>query len=429
MDFTGKKVLICGMGRSGKAAATVCAQLGANTTCVESTQVEDPIGFVHEYELVIISPGISVYAPFVAKAQELGIPVWGEAELAYRLCPCPMLAITGTNGKTTVTTLVGEIMSRANPQTVVAGNIGTPLTSLVGGLSENAMVVAEISSFQLETIQAFRPAISAVLNMTEDHLDRHLTMENYIAAKERIFENHSKNDTTVLNYDNEITRAMRPPGRVVWFSTLEIPNGDCIFIQDGIITARLHGTETQILPVSQTRVMAENALAATALALLAGASATDIAEVLMNFAGIAHRMEYLGKINGKDYYNDSKATNIDSAIKGLGMFDTPVTLIAGGYDKGGDFAPWVAFFPKKVEKLILIGNTATRIAQACDAINFTKYEIAPTLQAAIEQASGATTAVVFSPACASFDMFRDFEHRGEMFKELVNAQTQTTKTE
>jgi UDP-N-acetylmuramoylalanine--D-glutamate ligase len=284
------------------------------------------------------------------------------------------------------------------------------------------MVVAEISSFQLETISAFRPKVSAVLNMTEAHLDRHLTMENYIAAKSRIFENQRQNDITVLNYDNCITKKMKPPGRVVFFSAKEqLENG--VFLRDGNIFANIIGfAEQEILPISETKVMAENALAATAISLCAGVCAEDIAEVLREFSGVTHRLEYVTTINEVEYYNDSKATNTDAAMKAIEAFDREIVLIAGGRDKDMNFAPWVQMFATKVVKLILIGETAKKIATVCDTENFSSYVFAASLEVAVSCAKEAAKPgqiVLFSPSCASFDMFKNFEQRGEMFKNLV----------
>jgi UDP-N-acetylmuramoylalanine--D-glutamate ligase len=422
--FNGKKILVCGMARSGQAAALILHRLGAEVTATDLKEKIDwdyeekgillklgqaPDEFLADNELIIISPGISVNAPFVVKAQAMGIPVWGEAELAYRLCPCPMIAITGTNGKTTVTTLVGEILKRHNPKTVVAGNIGVPLTSIVTELEYDAMVVAEISSFQLETVSEFKPAISAILNMTEDHLDRHGTMENYIAAKSRIFENNSKNEICVLNYDNSITKMLKPRGKTIFFSAKdEIKNG--VIFSQGV----------EILPLAETKVMPENALAAATICIAAGVSPKIIADVLRGFNGVEHRLEFVATIDKVDYYNDSKATNTDAAIKALEAFDKPLVLIGGGKCKHADFTPWVKMFGEKVSHLILIGETANQIAKTCDAEGFSSYEKAGTLEQAISRAKQlATSVVLFSPACASFDMFENFEHRGELFKKYI----------
>ena len=436
--FTGKKILVCGMAKSGQSAARLLTEMGAYVTVQDMKEEIDwaydpvsvgleiylgknPDDIVGSFDLIIISPGITVYAPFVKKAEELGIPVWGEAELAYRLCPCPMVAITGTNGKTTVTTLVGEILKLRNPGTVVGGNIGIPLTELVTTLTPGNIVVAEISSFQLETIAAFKPAISAVLNMTEDHLDRHHTMENYIAMKSRIFENQSPGDICVLNYDNEITREMKPPGKIVYFSAKEqLKEG--VYLRDGYIVAKLsaNAPEQQIVNISGLKMMAENALAATALSLCAGASAADIATGLKTSCGVPHRMEYVATIDGAEYYNDSKATNTDAAIKAIEALSPPIILIGGGYDKNTDFTPWVKSFNGRVSDLIVFGQTARKIVDTCDVLGFTNYESVSSLQQAVARAKEKAKPghkVLLSPACASLDMFKNFEERGDMFKQ------------
>jgi len=433
------KILVCGMAKSGQSAARLLAEMGAHVTVqdmkedidwnydptgigLETYLGKNPDDIVGNFDLIIISPGITVYAPFAKKAEALGIPVWGEAELAFRLCPCPMIAITGTNGKTTVTTLVGEILKLHNPGTIVGGNIGIPLTELVTTLAPENIVVAEISSFQLETIAAFKPTISAVLNMTEDHLDRHHTMENYIAMKARIFENQSPDDICVLNYDNPITREMRPPSRVVYFSAKEQLEAG-VYLRDGFICAKMPNMPEQvIIAISGLRIMPENALAATALSLCAGASASEISKGLKAFHGVPHRMEYVATIDGVEYYNDSKATNTDAAIKAIESIDRPIILIGGGYDKNADFTPWVQSFAGKVADLIVFGTTAQKIIDTCDNMGFTKYRVAHSLQAAVAMAKEKAKPgykVLFSPACASFDMFKNFEERGDMFKRYV----------
>jgi len=441
-DLKGKKVLVSGMARSGQAAAALLCELGADVTAQDLRQQiewtydpnikglvlffgQNPDDIIHMFDLVVISPGLSIYLPFIQKARQLGIPVWGEAELAFRYCPCPVIAITGTNGKTTVTTLVGEILALRNPKTVVAGNIGIPLTSLVGDLTPDSIVVAETSSFQLETAVDFRPSISAVLNMTEDHLDRHKDMETYIAMKARIFANQRHPDIAVLNYDNPITRAMKPECRVVWFSANRVlPVG--VYVRDGCIYARLDDNKDEqfITEIDGLTLMTENALAAAALSLCAGASVNDIAEGLRGFKGVAHRLEHVASINGVDYFNDSKATNTDAAIKALGSFSKPIILIGGGYDKEADFSLWVKAFNGKVAHLILIGQTAEKIIDTCDRYGFTDYSRAESLQQAVEEAGKLASlgqVVLLSPACASLDMFKDYEERGDVFKQLVQS--------
>ena len=442
MHFDDKKVLVCGMARSGQAAAALLTDLGAIVTAQDLRENIDwaydpkdkglalclgqnPDAIIGEFDLVIISPGLSIYLPFVEKAKALGIPVWGETELAFRLCPCPVVAITGTNGKTTVTTLVGEILARYNPKTVVAGNIGIPLTSLVQDLTRDSIVVAEISSFQLETAVNFKPNISAVLNMTEDHLDRHKDMETYIEMKSRIFANQRHPDRAVLNYDNPITRAMKPDCRVVWFSqSTVLPAG--VYRRDGQIYARVDANqeEQHIIALDGITIMTENALAATALALSAGADAKHIADGLRAFKDVPHRREHIANIGGVDYFNDSKATNPDAAIKAIESTAKPIVLIGGGYDKGTDFTPWVKAFAGKVVRLILIGQTAPQIIEACRQAGFDAYEQANSLQEAVERAREIALpgqAVLFSPACASFDMFKNYEERGDIFRQIVKS--------
>jgi len=440
MCFDGKKVLVCGMARSGQAAAVLLHNLGADVTAQDLKEDIDwaynpvergislflgksPDDIVGQFDLIVISPGLSIYLPFIEKAKSLGVPVWGEAELAFSQCPCPVVAITGTNGKTTVTTLVGEILARFNPKTVVAGNIGIPLTSMVRDLDADAIVVAETSSFQLETAVNFRPNVSAVLNMTPDHLDRHGDMETYIEMKSRIFRNQRYPDRAVLNYDNPITRGMTPPCEVVWFSNkVVLPTG--VYQRDGYIYARMDESREEefIAHIDGLNIMPENILAAAALALSAGAGIKHIAEGLKTFKAVPHRLEYVATIDGVDYFNDSKATNPDAAIKALESISKPIVLIGGGYDKGADFGSWVEAFKGRVERLIIIGQTAEKIIETCNENGFTAYEKASSLQEAVEKAAKIATpgqAVLFSPACASFDMFKNFEERGDIFRAFV----------
>ena len=428
--FSGKKVLVCGLKRSGIAAIELLKKHGACVTGTDMATDIEPCGvelilgrppddFVHEYDFVIISPGISIYADFVQKAKKLGIPVWGEAELAFYFCPCDVIAITGTNGKTTVTTLVYEIMKKHNPGAVIAGNIGVPLCCIVPNLTEKDIVVAEISSFQLETMERFRPKISAVLNMSPDHLDRHGSMEVYIATKEKIFKNQRQNDKVVLNYDNSVTKKMEPNCQRVYFSEkTQLVSG--VYLLDGVIYAGGELGPTPIATVSKTKVLTENALAATAICLAAGAQAGHIEETLENFSGVEHRLELVSTVDGVEYYNDSKATNVNAAMKALESFASPVVLIAGGYDKGADFKPWVRLFKEKVSFLVLIGDTAEKIKKECRVAGFTAFAVAYTLEEAVNIArKKADGVVLLSPACASFGMFRDFEDRGRQFKELI----------
>lgn len=407
-----KNVLVCGSARSGQAAAKLIRRLNAEATLRDITENDVIEGF----DLVVISPGIPFDLPPLEKAREAGIPVWGEIELAYRHCPCPIIAITGTNGKTTVTTLVGEIMQRHNGKTMVVGNIGDPFTEHVLSLGPDNWVVAEVSSFQLETTCEFAPRISAVLNMTPDHLDRHKTMDIYQYTKEKIFANQKPDDFTILGYDNEITRGMRPPCNTIFFSAKErLENG--VYLDNG--TIRFRDIE---IPIDGARMLPENALAAAALTLCAGVPAETISEVIMDFKGVAHRIEYVTAVNDVEFYNDSKATNTDSAVKGIEAMNRPIILIGGGYDKGSKFDDWVRHFEGKVKHLVVIGAVADQIIDTCRDFGFSRHEKAPTLEKAVQFAYAKAQpgdCVLLSPACASWDMFGNFEERGDLFKRLV----------
>jgi len=438
MNFSDKTVLVCGMARSGQSAARLLVGLGAKVVAQDLKEKIDwnfpsenenislylgksPDDIIEIFDLIVISPGIPFDLPFLEKARGLGIPVWGEIELAYRLCPCPIIAITGTNGKTTVTTLVGEIMEQHNHKTTIVGNIGIPFTEQLETLTPDSWVVAEVSSFQLETTHDFAPKISAVLNLTPDHLDRHKTMDIYQYTKERIFANQSPEDFAILGYDNLICRGMRPPCNTVFFSAkTQLENG--VFLDDGMIRARLFGKEFEVADVRQTKILPENALAATALCLCAGVPPETIAKGLLTFSGVAHRIEYVTTINDVEFYNDSKATNTDSAIKGLEAMRRPVVLIGGGYDKGSSFEDWVKRFEGKVKHLIVLGDVADQIIETCKVCGYEQYSKVDSLKDAVRLAYAKAQpgdAVLLSPACASWDMFDNFEQRGDLFKSLV----------
>ena len=434
MKFSNKKVLVCGMARSGKAAAQLLVKLGAYVTAhdlkediadiegVEMYLGKNPDDIIESFDLIVISPGIPFDLPFLEKARKADIPVWGEVELAYRCCPSPIIAITGTNGKTTVSTLVGEIMQKHNSKTVLVGNIGIPFTEHVQSLTPDNWVVAEVSSFQLETTHNFAPKISAVLNMSPDHLDRHKTMEIYQYTKELIFANQSPDDFAVLGYDNAITRGMNPPCNTIYFSAKEeLATG--VFLDNGMIRARLFGKNIKIVNVHQTRILPENALAATALCLCAGVEPETIAEVLLAFKGVEHRIEYVATKNDIEFYNDSKATNTDSAIKGLEAMHRPVVLIGGGYDKGSSFSDWVRCFDGKVKHLIVLGAVADQIIETCRSYSYDNYDKVNSLRDAVQLAYSKASPgdnILLSPACASWDMFDNFEQRGRLFKEFVS---------
>ena len=445
INFSGKNILVCGMARSGQSAAKLLIDLKANVVAQDLKEDikwdyspeeiklnlylgKNPDDIINKFDLIVISPGIPFDLPFLEKARSLNIPVWGETELAYQMCPCPITAITGTNGKTTVTTLTGDIMQRyynttkKDGKVVVAGNIGTPLTGHVQSLKKEDWVVAEISSFQLETTHKFAPKISAVLNMTPDHLDRHKTMSIYQYTKELIFANQLPEDFAVLGFDNPITRGMKPLCQVIYFSAKEKLSENGVWLDNGMIKANIIGREVEVAYVNKTKILPENALAATALCLCAGVPTEIIAEALLDFKGVAHRIEYVNTINNIEFYNDSKATNTDSAIKGLEAMQNPVVLIGGGYDKGADFEDWVRKFPNKVKHLIVLGQVADQIIKTCDKLNFRQYEKVETLEDAVKIAykkAQPGDSVLLSPACASWDMFDNFEQRGELFKTCV----------
>ena len=447
MDFKSKKVLVSGIGRSGIAAARLLKSKGAFVT-IQDIKDEaklgkivleltndgfelylgrNPIDILKNFDILVISPGIPIDSPFIERAKQLNIPVWGEIELAYTFTPCPITAITGTNGKTTTTALVGEIMLRKCKDTAVVGNIGVAYCEKVGALTPQSYVVAEISSFQLESIHEFHPKIAAVLNISEDHLNRHKTMEVYIGMKERIFGNQDEGDFLVLNYDDAVTRDMaaRSRAKVIFFSRREqLEEG--VFLDGEQIRAKLFGKDINVLNIHEMKIIGghniENALAATAMCLAAGVDAKDIAAGLREFKAVEHRLEYVADRNGVAYYNDSKATNVDSAIKSLEAISRPIVLIAGGSDKGSDYSEWVRLFRGRVKHLVVMGEVADKMCEICKTYDFEAFTKVNSLREAVAIAAEKAQkgdVVLLSPACASFDMFDDFEQRGRLFKEVV----------
>ena len=420
-----KHVLVCGLAKSGQAAIKLLLKHGAIATAqdlksdikLECDNIKLQLGQqpdITKQELIIISPGISIYAPFVQEAIKKNIPVWGEMELAYRYCKSPITAITGTNGKTTVTTVVGE-MYKLVGESVTLGNIGVPFASIADTIEPTTNIALEVSSFQLETICKFAPKISAILNITPDHLDRHKNMETYIEMKSRIFSNQKKDDYCILNFDNIITRNTKPPCNAIFFSCKEKTD---VYISDNYIIYN----NQKIANINDTILMQENALAVTAIGIAAGIPFHIIKTALENHKGVEHRLEYIANFNKVDYYNDSKATNVDSAIKALVNIKKPIILIAGGSDKYADFTPWVELFNEKVIQLILIGETAEKIADTCKKTGYNNFCFADSLKDAVDKAKNIAKpgqVVLLSPACASFDMFKNFEDRGKKFKELI----------
>ncbi|MCJ7856352.1 UDP-N-acetylmuramoyl-L-alanine--D-glutamate ligase [Lachnospiraceae bacterium NSJ-143] len=447
MEIRGKKALVCGMAKSGISAAELLNSLGCAVTIQDLKERNElsgiaelenkgimfylgknPDDIIGDFDFVVLSPGIPCDLPFMDKAKKLGVPVISEVELSYRLTPCPVAAITGTNGKTTTTTLAGEMFKMVYKNAAVVGNIGVPYSGEVMRLTENDYVVAEISSFQLETAVDFSPHISAVLNITPDHLNRHKTLENYISMKERVFANQSEHDFCVLNYEDCVTRSMagKTKARVMFFSSARrLDEG--IYIEGNNIFVKWGNIDSRLISVDELKILGvhnyENVMAASGIAICAGIPLDNIVEVLKNFAGVEHRIEFVRTVNGVDYYNDSKGTNTDAAIRGIMAMVKPCVLIGGGYDKGSEYDDWAEKFAGRVKKLVLIGETAQKIAECCDRHGFKEYCFAKSLEEAVnicrnEAVSG--ECVLLSPACASWDMFKSYEQRGEMFKELVN---------
>lgn len=447
MEYNGKKALVCGMARSGIAAAKLLNRLGARVTLQDMKKREEisadvlalegegialytganPDEIACAQDLIVLSPGIPCDLPFIAAAENAGIEVISEVELAYRLTPCPITAITGTNGKTTTTTLTGEIMKTAYSGTAVVGNIGVPYSEEVERLTEKDWVVAEISSFQMEKAKEFHPHISAVLNITPDHLNRHKTMDVYIAMKERVFAKQTAEDFCILNHGDEACRKMadKTAAKVFFFDSSETLaegiylNGDAIEVRWGAINETLiHVDELQILGVHNY----ENVMAAAAMGICAGIALDTIRTVLKEFAGVAHRIEYVATVDGVDYYNDSKGTNVDASIRAVLAMKKPIVLIGGGYDKGSSFDEWTKLFPGRVKHLVLIGVTAPKVRASAEKFGFTAISDCETFAEAVDlcrEKAEDGDCVLLSPACASWGMFDNYEQRGDMFKEQV----------
>lgn len=382
-------------------------------------------------QLMVISPGIPVDAPFTDVVRNAGIPIWSEIELAYHYGKGKIAAITGTNGKTTTTALVGEIVKAHNAKTIVVGNIGIPYTELCDTTDDDSDTVAEISSFQLETVIDFHPNVSAILNLTLDHLNRHYTFENYGNVKFSITKNQTMDDVTVLNYDDEHTRAMGEKAKdhchVVYFSRLEKPAGG-VYVEDGDIILEDGDKKINVLAIKDLKLMGahnvENVLAAVGISYYMGVPVDVIRDVATSFKAVAHRIEYVDTVDGVAYYNDSKGTNPDAAIKGIQAMVAPTFLIGGGYDKGSEYDEWIEAFDGKVKWLVLIGQTAQKIADCAKRHGFNSIIFEENLQDAVAYCHENAVdgdAVLLSPACASWGQFDNYEQRGDMFKEYVRS--------
>ena len=447
MNFSDKKVLVCGVAQSGISSALLLNELGAEVTIqdikerekikynlagleekgIKSYLGKNPDEILEEQDLIIVSPGIPCDLPFFKTAASFHIPIWGEIELAYRICKAKLIAITGTNGKTTTTALVGEIFRKYRSSTEIVGNIGIPFTEKARQMKEEDFVIAEISSFQLETIQHFHPMISAVLNITPDHLNRHKTFENYVEIKEKIFLNQNEKDFLVLNYDDMNCRNMKEKtnSKIIFFSTKEkLEEG--LFLSGNDIVLKTADTQLKVIDSNELQILGrhniENALAVIGIAVCAGIPYDIIRNVLRNFKSLEHRIEYVCTIKNIEFYNDSKGTNTDCAIKSIEAMKRPIVLIGGGYDKGSDFSDWVKTFENKVKHIIILGEVADSIIETCKRYNFENYHKVNSLKDAVELAfakSEVGDCVLLSPACASWDMFDSYEQRGTMFKEFV----------
>ncbi len=444
-----KKVLIVGLGKSGIAAAQAMLRLEAEVHIQDAKKEEnvDPQlrTFLREkgatcyfnrmpadmgyFDMLILSPGVSPELAFVQEAKAKGAEVIGELEIAYRIGSGNYVAITGTNGKTTTTTLVGEIFKAAERKTYVVGNIGVAVISASIDAPEDAWLVTETSSFQLETTRYFKPAVSAILNLTPDHLDRHHTMEAYGAAKAQIFANQTADGYTVLNADDPACYKLAGKdckAKVVPFSrTKKLDFG--AYVEDGQIVIKNEAGELiSFCGASELKIIGshnlENALAAAAICYFAGIEPTIIADVLRTFGGVEHRIEYCGMVNGVKYYNDSKGTNVDAAVTALRAIGQNIILIAGGDGKGQDFDPFLAGFCGSVKHMLLLGKDAPLLQASADKANFADYSLCKDMEDAVRKAYDMAVegdTVLLSPACASWDMYKNYEQRGDHFKECV----------
>ena len=450
MNLEGKRVLVVGSGKSGAAAAELLRKKGITFVLFDGNKDLDVTALIEKnpvfagaeillgelapedmarIDLVVLSPGVPTDLPMVNEPRNRQIPIWGEIELAYHFAKGRIIAITGTNGKTTTTSLVGEIMANYFDDVKVVGNIGIPYTSVAANTTEDTVTVAEISSFQLETTHEFAPEVTAILNITPDHLNRHHTMEEYIRVKELITSNQTKDQVCVLNYEDEVLRTFGESGqvkaKVVYFSSLrELSQG--IFLRGKEIVLRAGEKEFVITTTDRLKILGrhnhENTMAAAAMAYYAGVPVENIKESVENFVAVEHRIEYVTEKNGVVYYNDSKGTNPDAAIKGIQAMDRPTLLIGGGYDKKSTYDEWIEAFDGKVKELILMGVTAPKIADCAKTHGFDKIKFVDSMEEAVSYIAGKAQdgeAVLLSPACASWGMFPNYEVRGDIFKDCV----------
>lgn len=465
MNLKNKKVLIIGTGISGIAAADLLSEEGAKVFLFDAnaelqeekirerlkpeTVCEIVLGeltdtYYKNTELLVLSPGVPTDLPMVERFKDEGVAVWGEIELAYQFSRGKLAAITGTNGKTTTTALTGEIMKTYYENVFVVGNIGIPYTAMVKETTDDAVTVAEMSSFQLETVACFRPDVSAILNITPDHLNRHHTMENYIDAKFNITSNQTPKDTCVLNYEDEVLRKAgeQLQCRVLWFSSKRrLQQGLCLegeqivyypgdreeLSQFDGFAQELQGEYVPVIDVKELNIIGkhnyENAMAAIACAMTLGVPLALIRKALRSFKAVEHRIEFVAEKNGVRYYNDSKGTNPDASIQAVRAMDAKTILIGGGYDKGSEYDEWIESFDGKVKYLVLMGQTKEKIADCARKHGFAAIVFVESMEEAVAFAAKNSVAgerVLLSPCCASWGMFKNYEERGRIFKELVH---------
>lgn len=449
MEVTGKKVLVFGSGISGIGAVKLLEDHGAEVILYDGNDKLDKVAMkeqlgdgvkaeiilgefpeklIDTLDIAVLSPGVPTDLPVVNAMRDKKVAVIGEVELAYAFGKGDVLAITGTNGKTTTTTLLGEIMKAYKEHTYVVGNIGNPYTVAARQMEEDSVAVAEMSSFQLESIVTFRPKVSAILNFTPDHLNRHHTMEAYVNAKKNIAKNQTAEDYCILNYEDERTREFGEhiDAQVIYFSSRQkLEKG--IYLDNGNMIYK-NPEEVLVCNVDELQLLGmhnyENYMAAVAMAAVYGVPMDIIRKVIRAFKGVEHRIEYVTEKNGVVYYNDSKGTNPDAAIKGIQAMNRRTVLLGGGYDKGSEFTEWINAFDGKVKKLILIGATKEKIAADAEKCGFHDYVFADTFEEAVLLAAKTAEsgeAVLLSPACASWGMFPNYEVRGDEFKRIVNS--------
>lgn len=443
-----KKVLVVGLGKSGVAALEAMVKLDADVYVQDSKasdavdpelmtymQENDITGYFGEtpddmaqFDMLILSPGVPPELPFIQKAKDSGAEVIGELEVAYRFGKGQYVALTGTNGKTTTTTLVGEIFEKSGRETHVVGNIGVAVVSKSLDVDDDAWLVTETSSFQLETICDFKPVVSAILNLTPDHLNRHKTMENYGAAKARVFENQDESQYLVINYDDKVCYDLAKDckAKIVPFSRMEELEFGAFVKDEYIVIKNEQGELIQFCKTDELNIPGthnlENALAAVAVAYFAGINADVITKALLEFQGVEHRIEFCGEVDGVRFVNDSKGTNPEASIKAIDAMKGGVILIAGGYDKGSTFDELIEAFNGKVKHMVLLGKTAPMIKETAEKLGFTSSIIVEDMEQCVNEAFRLAEKgdnVLLSPACASWDMYKSFEQRGEHFKECV----------